>query len=72
MLEDPDKNEPPFDPSEFDRAYRNYVENCRRLCSAPMSWEQAQALIVEWSDACFVGRSVPSKDHRRGTTSNTE
>lgn len=47
----PEKKAPSFDPVEADRAYNNYLENCRRLGAEPMSWDNFQDRMVEWSNA---------------------
>lgn len=47
----PEKGAPSFDSAEADRAYNNYLENCRRLGAEPMSWDNFQDRMVEWSKA---------------------
>ena len=48
---------PSFNLADADRAYPNYVENCRRLGADPLPWDRVQALMSEWSDAMAAHRS---------------
>jgi hypothetical protein len=51
-----------FDPELVDRAYKNYLANCRRLGIEPMSWERVQALAAEWLQALVTGHTAPPND----------
>jgi len=55
MAEQPLEHTFPGDWADADRAYHNYVENCRRAGLQPMSWDEARVLMAEWSaklEAC--------------------
>jgi hypothetical protein len=51
-----------FDPPYPDRVYRNYLETCRRAGVTPVSREQAQERIAEWS-AAIGAALVPPTQH---------
>jgi len=59
MADGPCKDTFPGDWADADRAYQNYVENCRRVGKEPMSWPEARALMREWSGKLAAGRPPP-------------
>ena len=59
MAESHCKGALPGDWADADRAYHNYVENCRRVGCEPMSWIDAQVLMREWTAALAPGRKTP-------------
>ena len=53
----------PFDWADADRAYHNYVENCRRVGTEPMAWDEARSLMAEWSAKLAAGRKMRPAEH---------
>jgi hypothetical protein len=53
-----------FDPPGPDLTYRNYLETCRRAGVTPVTRENADKLIAEWTET--IGAAlVPPTTHRR-------
>jgi hypothetical protein len=51
MLDDTDAINIAFDPPDEDLTYAHHLETCRRAGVAPVSREQADDLMQEWSVA---------------------
>lgn len=50
----------PFEPPDADIVWEHYLETCRRA-AAPVSREQADKLITEWSEAIEAGLAPPAQ-----------
>ena len=55
----PFKDTFPGEWADADRAYHIYVENCRRMGIAPLSWNEAKVQRDEWLAKLSAGRSTP-------------
>jgi hypothetical protein len=51
----------PIDPPDADVVWEHYLETCRRAGVQPVSREQADELITEWSDAIAAGLAAPTQ-----------